>query len=124
VGSVYFIGCLRFRYFLLWRFDADMKETYQKLAQVTGPGHQLSIPSNFYYTSALNYYRQYFHDLSFQPFYLYDNPERAPNTHYIPYDLNRTAYVLIFPDDKGYVAEHHLKVIYEGPTSNVAIAVP
>lgn len=123
VGSAYFVGCLRTRYFLLWRFDADMKETYQKLVQVVGRGHQTPVPCWFLYTSALNYYREYFHDDSFAWFWLSDAPERAPSTHYKPYSLDSRVYVLQFPDDQPFIAQQHLKIVYQGPVSNVVIAV-
>jgi hypothetical protein len=123
VGSAYFVGCLRLRYFLQWRFDADMEQTYRKLVQIAGPGHQAEVPATFWYGSALNYYREYFHDGSFARFGLFDDPERARYTHYIPYPLNRSVYVLVLPQDGGFIAEQHLKIVYQGPIGDVAIAV-
>jgi hypothetical protein len=123
VGSAYFIGCLRFRYFLQWRFDADMEESYRKLVQIVGPGHQVEVPCDFIYTSSLNYYREYFHDDSFGRFWLFDNPKRAPNTHYKPYPLNQPVYVLTLPQDEDFIAQQHLRVVYKGPVSDVVIAV-
>jgi hypothetical protein len=122
VGTAFFAGCLRLHYFLQWRFDADIKETYLKLAQVVGPGHQTKVPCWFLYTSALNYYREYFHDNSFASFLLWDAPERAPSTHYQPYPLDGRVYVLKFPDDEAFATQQHLKVVYRGPVSDVAIA--
>ena len=123
VGSAYFVGCLRIRYFLQWRFDADMEQTYRKLVRIVGPGHQAEVPCNFTYTSSLNYYREYFHDDSFGWFWLFDNPRRAPNTHYRPYPVDQPVYVLTFLQDEDFIAEHHLKVVYKGPVSDVVIAV-
>jgi len=123
VGSAYFVGCLRIHYFLQWRFNADMEETYRNLVQIVGPGHQAEVPCNFTYTSSLNYYREYFHDDSFGWFWLFDNPRRAPNTHYKPYPVDQPVYVLTFPQDEDFIAEHHLEVVYRGPVSDVVIAV-
>ena len=123
VGSVYFIGCLRLHYFLQWRFDADIEETYRKLVQTVGPGHHAEIPCQFLYASALNYYREYFHDDSFGSFSLSDNPKSAVNTHYRPYPLKQPVYVLMSPQDDEFTAEQHLKVTYKGPVSGVVIAV-
>jgi hypothetical protein len=123
VGSAYFFGCLRVHFFLEWRFNADVEETYRKLVQITGAGRRVDIPSEFEYTSALNYYREYFHDDSFGPFWLYDNPRSAPNTHYKPYPLDQPVYVLAFPQDGEFAAEQHLKVVYRGSVSDVVIAM-
>jgi hypothetical protein len=123
VGSAYFVGCLRLRYFLQWRFDADMEQTYRKLVQIAGPGHQAEVPATFWYGSALNYYREYFHDGSFASFGLFDDPQRAVYTHYRPYPLNQPVYVLVLPQDEGFIAEQHLKIVYQGPIGDVAIAV-
>ena len=123
VGSAYFIGCLRFRYFLEWRFNADMEETYRKLVQIVGSGRQVNVPCRFLYTASLDYYREYFHDNSFGWFWLFDNPKRAPNTHYRAYPLDQPVYVLTFPDDQDFVAEQQLEVVYKGPISGVVIAV-
>ncbi|MBV8551812.1 MAG: hypothetical protein JOY54_10960 [Acidobacteriaceae bacterium] len=123
VGSAYFVGCIRLHYFLLWRFDADMEPTYRKLVSVVGRGHETQVPCEYLYTSALNYYREYFHDDSFGWFWLWDAPDRAPSTHYQPYPLNSGVYVLMFPQDESFVAQQHLRIVYRGPVSDVVIAV-
>ena len=123
VGSIYFVGCIRLRYFLPWRYDADMEETYRQLVQIVGPGHLADVPSEFQCTSALNYYREYFHDNSFAPFALYDNPERTVYTHYAGYPTDRSVYVLLFPEDESFAVQQHLKTVYRGAVSNDVIAV-
>jgi hypothetical protein len=123
VGSAYFAGCLRLRYFFQWRFDADMQQTYQELVRVVGSGHEAKVPCWFLYTSALNYYREYFHDDSFASFGLWDAPDRAAGTHYRPYPSDSRVYVLKFPDDEPFTAKEHLTVVYRGPISDAVIAV-
>jgi hypothetical protein len=91
--------------------------------QIAGPGHQAEVPATFWYGSALNYYREYFHDGSFASFGLFDDPQRAVYTHYRPYPLNQPVYVLVLPQDEGFIAEQHLKIVYQGPIGDVAIAV-
>jgi hypothetical protein len=123
VGCAYFIGCLRFRYFLLWRFDADAEETYRQLVRIVGPGHHVDVPCEYAYTSALNFYREYFHDDSFGFFWLEDNPQDAAAAHFRPYPLNQPVYVLRLPEDAQFLAEQRLKVAYRGAVSTVVIAV-
>lgn len=123
IGSIFFVGCLRFDYFLLWRFDADMQQTYEHLVELVGRGHSVEVPSHYPFTSSLNFYRYYFHDGSFGPFWLYDNPQDALATHFKPYPLDQPVYVLELPYDSGFIAKQHLKIVYRGPVSNVVIAV-
>lgn len=123
VIAVCFLGCLRLRYFMLWRFDADIRECYVRLVEVVGRGRRIRIPSEFDATSALNYYREFFGDDSFEPFALYDNPRFARETRYLPYPPGSPAYVLYLSRDSDFIAERHLRIVYRGPTSDLVIAV-
>lgn len=123
VGSAFFIGCLRLHYFLLWRYDADVEPVYRKLVEIVGSGHSARVPAGYLYGSALDYYREYFHDNSFAQFALWDSPDHAPATHFPTYPLDSSVYVLTFPQDEGFATKQHLRIVYRGPTSGVAIAV-
>jgi hypothetical protein len=123
VGCAFFVSCLRLHYFLLWRYDADVETVYRQLVQIVGRGHNVRVPAGYLYGSALDYYREYFHDNSFTSFSLWDSPEHAPATHFPPYPLDSSVYVLTFPQDEAFAAHQRLRIIFRGPTSHVVIAV-
>lgn len=114
VGVISFISCLRLSYFYEWKFDADIQPAYQALVKAVGKGRNIEVPCWFLYTSALNYYREYYHDSSFQRFALTFNGN---------YKTGDEAYVLVLPQDQKFLDQQHLKTVFHGHFTGLVVGV-
>lgn len=56
--SIYFLGCMRLTYFGEWRYDADIKDVYARLADYNRGSCVEQAGTDWLYTSALNFYRR------------------------------------------------------------------
>jgi hypothetical protein len=111
-AAVYFIGCLRLSHFKEWQFDEDVKEAFGVLRQVHRRQGICEIPSDWRYSSALNFYRRYYREESMPPFVWEKNRP-----------ADKRAYVSYFPDDQAFIESRHLKIVYKGKHSDLVIAV-
>ena len=113
--ALYFVCCLRLRYFQEWKFDADAQPGYLALRNEVGAGRSVAIPSDWLYSSAFNFYRLYYRDNSFAPF----QPVRNS-----AFPTGRKAYVLNSLTDGEFIRKHHLKIAYSGKLTDLVIAIP
>ncbi len=110
--AAYFIGCLRLTYFKEWKFDAEVKDVFGVLQSVHRRYGIREFGTDWRYSSTLNFYREYFHDLEIGPFGWTDPP--------VP---DKPAYVLYYPLAEGFIEKQNLHVIYRGKLSDVVVAV-
>ena len=110
LGS-YFLLCLRMSYFKEWKWDSDTDKLYSVLASYNHACGLKDIAANWRYDAALNYYRNASGRETFPSFL-------------IPTDLpaGKRAYVLYEPEDRDFLANHGLNVVYQAP-SGAAIAL-
>ncbi len=110
--ACYFLLCLRLTYFKEWKYDADVRSVYSVLSYYNHRYGFASIPSHWRYVAALNYYRVTSGREAIDPF-----------VSARPYPPDRPAYVLFFPEDRQFIAQHGLKIVYRGEMSEVVVAV-
>lgn len=110
----YFIGCMRLSYFKEWYWDADTNRIYSILSYYNHKEGITDICTTWMCTSALNYYRQLSGRETFPPFV-------SDPGHFPP---GKPIYVFFEPNDNDAVlGRNHLRIIYEGPVSHIAVAV-
>ncbi len=110
--AVYFIGCLRLSYFKEWKFDAEVKDVYAVLQTLHRREGIHEFEVDWRYSSALNFYRERFHDHE-MPSFAWNDPLR----------LDKPVYVLYAPTTEEFIKAENLHVIYRGKLSDVVIAV-
>jgi hypothetical protein len=110
VGS-YFLLCLRLNYFKEWKWDADTDKLYSVLASYNHACGLKDIASTWRYDAAMNYYRNASGRETFP---------RFPRAYELP--PGRRAYVLYEPEDRDFVIDHGLDIVYRAPSGS-AIAM-
>jgi hypothetical protein len=110
LGS-YFLLCLRMNYFKEWEWDSDTDKLYSVLASYNHACSLKDIAVNWRYDAALNYYRDASGRETFPQF---------PRNDTLP--SGKRAYVLFEPEDRDFLADHGLNVVYRAP-SGAAIAL-
>jgi hypothetical protein len=113
VFGIYFIGCMRLRYFREWKWDADVNRVYDVLSYYNHVYGVKDVTMPWFYSAALNYYRMASGRESL-PEFVSSNP---------PYPPNKEAYVLNLVLDDAYIKEHGLKVVYHGEISDAVVAI-
>jgi hypothetical protein len=114
--SLYFLGCLRLRYFRDWAFDADVKHVYSILASYNRTYGLTDICSNWRYADSLNFYRA----AGWEPI-----PAIASKPWIdADYPPGRQIYVVFQPFAQPFIEREHLTVVYNDAESGVAVAVP
>ncbi len=113
LNALCFFGCLRLGYFQEWQFDSDAKQIYWTLRYLERDCGVRHFSVQWYYSDALNFYRQVNHDSSL--------PEFTGFIDKIPSDGE--VYVLYYNDEKQFLQQENLRVIYHNKVSQAVIAV-
>ena len=108
----YFLLCARLTYFREWRYDADTRSVYDRLAYLYHRYGIADVPSHWRYNSCLSFYAS---SSGREALRLVDR-----NT---PYPKGRRAYVLYWPEDEEFFINEKLIAYYRGERSDVVIAV-
>jgi hypothetical protein len=112
IGAAYFTGSLRLLYFKDWKFDADVKGAFAVVQYAERQYGIREFHSAWQYRSTLDFYRLYYRDDALVPFITSD-----------PYPVDKSAYVLSYPDDEDFIRKQKLKIIYHGDLSDVVVAI-
>jgi hypothetical protein len=115
LGS-YFLLCLRVSYFKEWKWDSDTDKIYSVLAYYNRTCGLKDIPVNWRYDSSLNFYRAASGRESLQEF-----SSSLTLTPSQKYPVGKRAYVVYQPEDRDFLKDHALRVLYQAP-SGAAIA--
>ncbi len=107
----FFLLCMRLEYFKEWKYNADVKNVYSVVAYYNHAYGVKEIDSKWMYVSCLNLYEMLSGHETISKFVV-TQPYR-----------DRLVYVLYEPDDRGFIEEHKLKVVYRGNFSDVVVAV-
>ena len=110
--ALYSVGCLRLSHFKEWKFDAEVKETFQVLQNVRPRSMLSDAVIDWRYADPLNFYRESWHESGV--------PEFAWSE---PHVEGKSAYVLYYPTAKDFIRKQSLHVIYRGLVSDVVVAV-
>jgi hypothetical protein len=115
--AVYFLFSLRLRYFQEWRYDADVREAYSVLSCLNQRFGIKRVPSNWRYSSSLNFYRAMSRTEDFD---LFEYPPSAyPPSGYLP---SAAAFVLYIPEDQAFIEKNSLMIAYRGELTDMVIA--
>jgi len=110
LGS-YYLLCLRLNYFKEWKWDSDTDKLYSVLASYNHACGLVDIAPNRRYDAALNYYRN---ASGRETFHVFPRADALP--------AGKRAYVLYEPEDRDFLANHGLEIVYRAP-SGAAIAL-
>ena len=110
--AIYFLFCLRLTYFKEWKYDADVKNVYAVVAYYNHNYCVEDVPSSWYYTSSLNFYRKLSGRETLAPFASQDAPPAG-----------RAVYVLNATFDRNFIDSQHLAVVYRGDLSEAVVAI-
>jgi hypothetical protein len=108
----YYLTCLRLTYFRVWFWNSDSDRIYWVLDYYHRAYGVNSFVTNWKSVAVLNFYRE-FHGPG-------DLPEFVATPKY---PAGRQVYVLDLPFDQETVAANHLRVVYVGELSQMAVAV-
>lgn len=111
-GSVFFIGCLRLRYFKQWKFGADVKSAYWVLDDLHRRYGITAAVASWEYSQSLNFYRAMYHDRTMPEFQDLDS-----------FPPGACAYVVDEDWQSDVIAREHLQIYYRAPVSTMVIAV-
>jgi hypothetical protein len=89
-----------------------VKEAFAVLRDIHRQDGINEIPSDWRYSSTLNFYRRFFHEDSIAPF-----------AHDTPWPADKRAYVLWYPGGQAFIASQHLHLIYRSRRSDLVIAL-
>ena len=112
IAAVYFIGCLRLSYFKEWQFDIDVREAFGVLREIHRKEGISEIPSDWRYSSTLNFYRRFYGEESLAPF-TWETHKKG----------DRPAYVAYLPDDRSFIDTRRLQIVYKAKHSDLVIAM-
>ena len=104
LGS-YFLLCLRISYFKEWQWDSDADKLYSVLASYNHACGLKDIAVNWRYDASLNYYRDASGRETFPKF---------PHADTLP--AGKRVYVVYQPEDRDFVTNHALTVVYRTRT--------
>ena len=99
--AVYFVLCLRLSYFKDWKWNSDVEQVYGALTHYHDTCGLTDIATNWRYDASLNFYRIRSGRRSIAPF-----------ESTFQYPPGKVAYVVYLPDDRGFIAQRGLKVLY------------
>jgi hypothetical protein len=109
--AVYFLLCLRVSYFEEYYWDADLKDVYAALADLNHTKGVKTVEANGLYHASLDFYRRLSTTETFTEFSVMgDKP-----------DPKKDAYIVLVPYRQP--SFQGLRVIYQGESTDVAIAV-
>jgi len=108
----YYLSCLRLTYFREWRWNADSDRIYWMLDYYHRVYGADSFATNWKSVATLNFYREFYGRGDLPEFTA--SPELPPG---------RQVYVLDFPFEKETLAANHLRVVYVGELSEMAVAI-
>jgi hypothetical protein len=109
--ALHFLLSMRLTYFGEWKYDADIRSAYAKLASYNHTYCVTDVGANWFYSSTLNFYRVLSGD-TFNAF--------APN---FAMPVDRLAYVLHGKNDREFIDAQKLTVVYHGDRTDVVVAV-
>ncbi len=109
--AIYFLCCMRLSYFQLWIWDADVRQAYDAAAWYNHEYGVRDVPCSWHFAPSLNFYRAIGHE-SFDEF-------KSPD----PYPPGRRVYILLRAFDRPFIDSQHLRVVYYGERSDIAVAV-
>jgi hypothetical protein len=110
--AAYFVLCLRLTYFKEWAYIAEAKQAYYAAAYFNHTRCVNNVSASWYYDSALDFYLAYSGKESFT---------RFTNDH--PHDPGHQLYVLHYFFDKNVFDTLHLRLVYRGEWTDIAIGV-
>jgi hypothetical protein len=110
ITACYFVGELRDSYFLEWKIDAELKDTFPIVLDLCRRAKVSEIPSGFNLTSVLNVYSV-----------LYKVNDRFSSFEKMPSD--RAIYVLEESVSRDFIQAEGLQVVWHGTVSDVVVAI-
>jgi hypothetical protein len=110
--ALHFVLSIRLTYFGEWRYEADVKAVYSKLAYYNHTYCVTDVGSNWFYSLTLNFYRALSGRESFVPF--------EPG---LPLPVDKQVYVLHGKFDREFMNAQKLTVVYHGDSTDVVIAL-
>jgi hypothetical protein len=110
--SGYYVSCLRLTYFREWAWNADAERIYWLLDYYHRAYGVDSFAINWKCVAPLNFYRA-----------LYGRGDLPEFTALPELPAGRQVYVLDFPFEKKTLAANHLRVVYLGKLSEMAVAI-
>jgi hypothetical protein len=110
--SGYYVSCLRLTYFREWAWNADAERIYWLLDYYHRAYGVDSFATNWKCVAPLNFYRA-----------LYGRGDLPEFTALPELPAGRQVYVLDFPFEQKTLAANHLRVVYLGKLSEMAIAI-
>lgn len=111
--ALYFLFCLRLSYFKEYKFDADAEKVYSVLARYNHAHGITDIGMTGLSLSALNYYRVLSKRETFPEFKV--EPPDPP--------LGKSVYVLDGANERKFIGDQKLIIVYKGDFSDLVIAV-
>lgn len=112
IGALYFIGCLRMMYFRQYKFGADVKAAFPTIQEASRRQGVHEVPTSSDYSSALNFYRIYYHDSNLEQFRYSDPPPSGKRMYVLPYGYNQE-----------FIKKEGLKVIFHGELTDLSVLV-
>ena len=119
VSGSYFLLCLRVNYFKEWKWDSDTDKIYSVLAYYNHTCGLKDVPTGWRYDGSLNFYRVVSGREDIREF-------QASSTLSLPqkYPPGKRAYVIYQPDDRDFIADHALSVVYQAPSGAAIVLDP
>ncbi len=115
VMAVYFLLCLRLRYFDEWKYGAEANRAYQVVSDYSQRLDEHNIPSHWFYESSLNFYRAASHNDRIGRFIHKDPRARYPE--------QKRLYVMYYPEDREFIEKNKLRIVYHGTISDIVVAM-
>jgi hypothetical protein len=112
VLAAWFLLSLRLSSFIEWEYDSEAKDAYYTAANYAREHCIQDVAATWRYDAALDFYRLYTGNTGVSKF---TGNGKAEAGH----DL----YVLHGPDDIGFIQAQKLNIVYNGPTTDIVIAV-
>jgi hypothetical protein len=111
---VYFVGCLRLFYFKEWKFDAETNQAFCALTDATRARGIREVNAVWQYNSTMEFYDLYYN--------------RRPTFHFLVTDVrpprtDEEAYVLDDENDREFIKQQNLRVVYHGEFSPIVVAI-
>lgn len=113
--AVYFLSCLRVSYFKEWYWNSDAATIYSILADYNHRFSIREVGSTWKMNSVLNFYR-----LTSRGNETFREFGQSPAS---PYPADRAVYVVDLPFDREFIKADGLQIVYEGPISEIGVAV-
>lgn len=110
--ACYFLLCLRLTYFEEWKWDAEVKDVYPLLAKYNHLDGVTDIGCSWYYTSALNFYREASGRETID--------EIKSGAEPIP---GKPVYVLHSVMNREFINREGLAIVYRGSSTDIVVAV-